>query len=344
MRKKWRFITLLLVVNVWCGGDYGNAAKAELAAAGLQLSLPVVCQMGTLCTIQNYVDLDPGPGAKDYTCGRLVYNGHKGTDFRLPDSSWLDLNIPVVAAALGQVVGIRNNVRDHLPGKYEPERIKGRECGNGVLIDHGEGWRTQYCHMRRGSIRVRKGEKVTSRRRLGTMGLSGKTEFPHLHFSVTFQGKVVDPFVGKNVQGVCGIEGKPLWNSDAMAELPYQPSGILSMGFTDEVPTQNQVVSGDHRHIRIGRNAPNLVFWVMIYGMQPKDEEILQVTDPNGRVLLRKKANPATNHKARWFTYSGKRARNPWARGTYEGKYQLLRLVGGEKKVFLDKTTRVKIE
>ena len=42
-----------------------------------------------ICTIQSYVDRDLGPGAKDYACSRLVYNGHKGPDFRLPDASWL---------------------------------------------------------------------------------------------------------------------------------------------------------------------------------------------------------------------------------------------------------------
>ena len=59
-----------------------------------------------------------------------------------------------------------------------------------MLIDHGGGWRTQYCHMRQGSVRVRKGDRVRDRQRLGTIGLSGKTEFPHLHLSVRFRGKV----------------------------------------------------------------------------------------------------------------------------------------------------------
>ena len=160
------------------------------AAADFRLSLPVDCEIGTVCTIQNYVDVDPGPSARDYTCGRLVYNGHKGTDFRLPDVSWLDRDIPVLAAAPGQILGVRNNVRDHALGRYDPGGIKGRECGNGVLIDHGGGWRTQYCHMRQGSVRVRKGDQVRDRQRLGTIGLSGKTEFPHLHLSVRFRGKV----------------------------------------------------------------------------------------------------------------------------------------------------------
>ncbi|MCS5605465.1 MAG: M23 family metallopeptidase, partial [Alphaproteobacteria bacterium] len=116
--------------------------QALAAEPSIRLSLPVGCKIGGICTIQNYVDRDPGPGAKDYTCGRLVYNGHKGTDFRLPDTSWLKHNIAILAAAPGKVMGTRNDVPDHAPGQYDPSRNKGRECGNGVLIDHGGGWRT----------------------------------------------------------------------------------------------------------------------------------------------------------------------------------------------------------
>ena len=90
--------------------------RAEVVAeAEFRLSLPVACEIGTVCTIQNYVDRDPGPGARDYTCGRLVYDGHKGTDFRLPDASWLRRNIAVMAAAPGTVAGILNDLPDHLP-------------------------------------------------------------------------------------------------------------------------------------------------------------------------------------------------------------------------------------
>ena len=44
-----------------------------------------------------------------------------------------------------------------------------------------------------------------------------------------------------------------------LADLAYRPSGVLSSGFTDQVPTKNQVVSGQHRHKLLGRNASNLV-------------------------------------------------------------------------------------
>ena len=202
--------------------------RAEVVAeAEFRLSLPVACEIGTVCTIQNYVDRDPGPGARDYTCGRLVYDGHKGTDFRLPDASWLRRNIAVLAAAPGTVAGIRNDLPDHLPGQYDPDRTKGRECGNGVLIDHGGGWHTQYCHMRQGSVQVHKGDQVYRQQPLGSIGLSGKTEFPHLHFGVRYLDEVVDPFLGVGAEEGCGVNGEPLWEPNLLADLSYRATRCI---------------------------------------------------------------------------------------------------------------------
>ena len=70
----------------------------------------------------------------------------------------------------------------------------GRDCGNGVVIDHDDGWQTQYCHLRRGSVGVTRGQAVARGDRLGVVGMSGRTQFPHLHLSVRRDGAVIDPF------------------------------------------------------------------------------------------------------------------------------------------------------
>ena len=328
---------VVIVFLMTCGS--GKATEAEF-----RLSLPVACEIGTVCTIQNYVDRDPGSGARDYTCGRLAYDGHKGTDFRLPDASWLKRNIAVLAAAPGTVIAVRNDLRDHMPGHYDPETIKGQECGNGVLIDHGSGWHTQYCHMRQGSIQVRESDRVYRRQLLGSIGLSGMTEFPHLHLSVRYLDEVVDPFLGVGAETGCGVSGKPLWESDALADLTYRPTGILSSSFTDRVPTKNEVVSGQHRYDDLGRNAPNLVFWVMIFGLQTGDEEQLEVIAPDGSVLVRKQGELAKKHQIRWFTYTGKRARGPWMTGEYKGKYKLIRKTESGRKVVSETTATIRIK
>ena len=49
----------------------------------LPLSLPVDCEPGVDCWVLNYVDADAGPGRADFACGRMTYDGHKGTDIAL---------------------------------------------------------------------------------------------------------------------------------------------------------------------------------------------------------------------------------------------------------------------
>ena len=82
----------------------------------------------------------------------------------------------------------------------------------------------------------------------------------------------------------------------------------------------------------------------MVFGVQPGDEEVLQIIAPDGRVLVQKQGQPAKKHKIRWFTYSGKRARRPWITGIYKGEYQLVRMTGAGRKVVLKSTTSVRIE
>jgi murein DD-endopeptidase MepM/ murein hydrolase activator NlpD len=83
------------------------------------------------------------------------------------------------------------------------ESVQGTECGNAVVIGHEGGLETQYCHMARGSVAVRPGDTVKAGQRIGRIGLSGLTEYPHLHFTVRLNGKVVDPFAPEE-GGACG--------------------------------------------------------------------------------------------------------------------------------------------
>ena len=72
-------------------------------AAAVSLQVPVDCRVGESCFIQQYADHDPGPGAKDYRCGSLTYDGHDGTDFRLPTTAAQRAGVKVLAAADGMV-------------------------------------------------------------------------------------------------------------------------------------------------------------------------------------------------------------------------------------------------
>ncbi len=282
--------------------------------------------------MRQYVDHDSGPGAADYTCGALSYDGHKGSDFAVHDPVLVRRGVPVLAVAAGRVLRLRDGEPDRLPGQpYDRRGTSGRECGNGVIIDHGSGWQSQLCHLRRGSITVRPGQRVAAGQRLGLVGLSGKTEFSHVHLVLRHHGAVIDPFVGGPATKGCRDrprDARSLWRPDLANRLGYVASGLVASGFSDRVPEMAEVVAGGERHNQLARQAPNLVFWVLIYGRQPGDHEFLRLLDPNGATIAEARGGPVARHKARWFKLVGKRGRRPWAAGTYVGEYRLVRLEG----------------
>ena len=63
--------------------------------------------------------------------------------------------------------------------------------GNTVEINHGFGYKTLYGHMHQ--IRVRVGQKVNRGDVIGTVGNTGKSTGPHLHYEVHLRGKVMNP-------------------------------------------------------------------------------------------------------------------------------------------------------
>ncbi|MHA1598958.1 MAG: M23 family metallopeptidase, partial [Alphaproteobacteria bacterium] len=218
------------------------APPAEPAVAAppvkpIKLEMPVRCTQGADCWIVNYVDDDPGPGVKDYACGRASYNGHKGTDIAIVDARRMRQGVNVYASAAGTVVGTRDEMRDvdfNLIGG--PKAVAGKECGNGVLLAHENGWTTQYCHMLQGSIRVTRGDSVEAGQPLGQVGTSGLSEFPHIHLQVKSGDTIVDPFVGLHRDKECGVGKSPLWKTDVLLSFLYKPTAVYNAGFSSTTP------------------------------------------------------------------------------------------------------------
>ncbi len=65
--------------------------------------------------------------------------------------------------------------------------------GNTVVIDHGQGLVSRYCHL--SAIDVRPNDRVDARSRLGLAGDTGLALFPQVHWSVYLHGIPVDPSV-----------------------------------------------------------------------------------------------------------------------------------------------------
>ena len=160
-------------------------AATAAPASAVELGLPIECDLGRSCHVQNYVDTDPGPDAKDFSCGGATYDGHKGVDIRVLSIEAAARGVEVIAAASGKVRGLRDGVAERLvASEADRAAVASKECGNGVVLTHEGGIETQYCHMKRGSIRVKTGQEVKAGDVLGEVGLSGLTQFPHVHFEI----------------------------------------------------------------------------------------------------------------------------------------------------------------
>jgi murein DD-endopeptidase MepM/ murein hydrolase activator NlpD len=299
------------------------AAAAPAPAPKLHLAWPIDCRLGATCAIQNYPDDDPGPAAHDYACHGRTYQKHDGTDIRLTSMALERKGVSVLAAAPGTVLRVRDGIEDRSIRDEPPGAVAGKECGNGLVVDHGGGWETQYCHMKQGSLAVHPGDHVAAGSVLGQVGLSGDTEFPHLHLTVRKDGKPVDPFAFGAPTGACRA-GQSLWS----ATPAYREGQVLVAGFaTGPVQMGDVQNNGADQQPRPGRTTA-LVAFVQAIGLQAGDVVRLTLAGPDGTMLADSKPLPPLDHdKAQQLNFVG-RGHAPatgWPAGQYRATYSVTR-------------------
>ncbi|MCB2081963.1 MAG: M23 family metallopeptidase [Hyphomicrobiales bacterium] len=289
-----------------------------------ELSLPLDCQLGKSCFIQKYVDTDEKENEwRDYQCNHMSDDGHKGTDFRLRNYMEMRKGYAVLAVAPGEVTATRDGMDDISAKKLPPGAIRDKECGNGVVIDHGKGWKTQYCHMKKGSILVEKGSHVERGQPLGMVGLSGQTEFPHVHMSVFLNNRIIDPFTGIQRYTGCGLSNiNPLWQMQLLPTImQLTPEAILNVGFATRIPPVEEVREGKHQDIKTTPDASAIILWADMMGIRTGDSIIFEIMAPNGEILHSQNKQIMKDY-AQFYLYAGRDNSRigRWPEGTYTGK------------------------
>jgi murein DD-endopeptidase MepM/ murein hydrolase activator NlpD len=112
------------------------------------------------------VTMEYGPNVHPFT-GQWYL--HKGFDIAGP------VGLTVVSAADGMVV----------ESAFDPG------YGNNLIIRHRWGFFTRYAHLHQ--VFVREGQEISQGQRIGTLGSSGFSSGPHLHFEVIIGDEVLDP-------------------------------------------------------------------------------------------------------------------------------------------------------
>jgi hypothetical protein len=149
-------------------------------------------QAGTLWQdlfMNNFVDLDPSTGAKDWDCSGYTYNGHMGHDSDIKSFQEQVIGVPIFAALDGTVV-------DAHDGEFDRNTAAGPQKANYVVLDHGDTHYSLYWHMKTNSVAVTKGQVVRAGTQLGMTGSSGSSTAPHLHFESRYNGKPYEPYAG----------------------------------------------------------------------------------------------------------------------------------------------------
>jgi hypothetical protein len=316
---------------------FASLAPAVATAPGRpELGFPLACEPGRTCEVQHYVDRDPGPATKDYRCGLQTYDKHNGVDIRVPDMAAQRRGVAVLAAAPGRVARLRDGVADISVRAPGAPSVANAECGNGVVVDHGNGWETQYCHLAKGSIGVKVGDTVTAGAPLARVGLSGNTEFPHLHLTVRQNGQIVDPFA-PDLRAACGPQAG-LWRAEAAAKMSYRAGAVMNAGFTDGEITMDQLEAGGLR--AASSASPMLVAYARGIALLPGDEVELELKGPDGATLAKSRRPPLQRWRAQDLTYVGKRRpATGWPAGVYVADYRVWR----QGKVALSRRVQAKL-
>ncbi|WP_308911071.1 M23 family metallopeptidase [Pseudokordiimonas caeni] len=309
-------IALLLAL-----GAGPDAGAALFSSRKPKLNFPLDCTLGKDCWITRYMDRGLGSTVSDHACRRRSEDGHNGTDIAVSSFARLRAGVGVLAVAEATVERVRDAMPDRKVTVEERDDIAGRECGNGLVLDLGRDWQVQYCHLREGSLRVKPGDKVKAGDFLGEMGVSGLTEYPHLHITVRHMGVIVDPFGGGAMENGCDRRGpKPqLWRQ------PITEPSIVLLPPTFSAKPHTRASLWEPTAAELGTDAPALILNGRAFHARAGDTWDIRLIDPKGGVVMENRTKIEQDRQLQWRYAGVRRPPNGWMPGLWRGEVMVTR-------------------
>lgn len=199
----WFLLLIAAAVPVYAGIPLRlRAMREQTAPEPFEVDAPVT---GEWFALNGPADKVPSHGVRflgqEYAIDLIVDSEERPTATWWPpmrrSESFPAFGRPLLAVAGAEVVHVEDGARDHLSRGTYPALlhlfVEGlvrqavgahRILGNHVVLDLGGGVYALYAHLRRGSARVRPGDRVGPGRVLGECGNSGNSSEPHLHFQL----------------------------------------------------------------------------------------------------------------------------------------------------------------
>jgi Peptidase family M23 len=197
---------------VWRGGRDALRIRADNGSASIKIS-DTPAKTKALFPVPGLTFVAFGPSLHGhhrwvavqqfaYDIG-IIGNGRTYRGKGTMPSDYFIYGKPVRAVAEGTVVSVRSDAPDSVsqlarPGEADSayqERIAQEQSkllaggmatilGNHIVIDHGNGEFSLYAHLKPGSVEVRVGDQMTAGQTIASVGTSGNSTQPHLHFQL----------------------------------------------------------------------------------------------------------------------------------------------------------------
>lgn len=212
---------------------HGIWREFEDADAAKYPQIPIGGNAGKDVFINNYTDLDPGSGIRDFENTDITYNGHQGHDIDIRTFGEQEFGVPIFAALDGIVVSRRD-------GEYDRNTSGQNQTANYVILHHGGSHYTYYWHMKRGSVKVAVGQSVRVGTELGSVASSGSSTGPHLHFESWNNGSWFEPCAGIGRSGPSGwVNQHPVLRSMLVRDFNFTPYDLSQYaGLPNDLPRE----------------------------------------------------------------------------------------------------------